>query len=347
MRPGWVASSFNQWAVGVILVTVLVPGHDQGEQIVADPEEIGLDAGVLVGPHGRGDADGPGHHVDALLVLLPVAVRDRQAEQHLAVGAGAVSDLVGQVGQVALVLHLEQDLGRSVGMRRDDDLLGGVALVVEVEATLHPAWVPGQHLVPAVWQRVDLVHLMQLVHLGAQGLGQIQVVGVQLVLRIATAANHAASATRAADAARAFAAEVGIVRFHAGFAKVDPDRSSIERGAAVTLPGLTQHPIGVGHHERDLLHAEHALGLVNVRGQFVSPVGDVGPLLGFEERPGRHVQGLGIDVRTPAHASTTQQQHVVEHFHALDAVHLCCREPHEILQMPVRHGHCAVRDAPP
>src|SRR5215813_5824673 len=104
-------------------------------------------------------------------------------------------------------------------MGRDDDLFGGVGAMLEMFGSLQPAGVPCVHLEAAIVDRHELVHFVELVDLGAKLLGQVEVVGGQLVLRIVAAADAAIPARDAAGTPWSDPAEVRIVDLDAWAAK--------------------------------------------------------------------------------------------------------------------------------
>ena len=110
--------------------------------------------------------------------------------------------------------------------------------------------------------------------------GQTEIILDEGVLGAVPAAGHALATLDAAGAVGADATEVGIRDGLAGClltvgTEEHPDRC---RGVGVTdthlVSDLLHDPVGIGEG-RILDHAEHPLGLVVVRHQFRTPVGDV------------------------------------------------------------------------
>ena len=200
----------------VLLLAVAVVGHQEREQVAADPPVDRLDAGHGVGPDAGGDRHRPRHDVDLLRVALPLLVGPGDREKLFGVGPGPFPELARQAGQAALVLHVMQELGRAVRVGGDDHLLGGVRVVVEVLGALRPAGVAGTDLEPASVERYEVVHLVQLVDLGAELLGEVEIVRRQLVLGVVAAAVVAVAARDAAGAPGSDAAEVRVVGLDAG-----------------------------------------------------------------------------------------------------------------------------------
>ena len=123
----------------------------------------------------------------------------------------------------------------------------------------------------------------------------MQVVEVEGVLGSFPASGHAAAAEGASGALRAASPEVGVGHPLARFAEMDPD---VGRREPLVDPRLGHHgaqhlvPLvqaGVGRH------AEHPpRGLIMGR-ELGVPVGQMGPRVGLEERPGRFLQHCGVD----------------------------------------------------
>ena len=137
-----------------------------------------------------------------------------------------------EAGQPALVLHVQQQLRRAVRVGRDDHLLGGVGVAVQVRGSLRPAGMARVHLEAAALERDEVVDLVELVDLDAELLGQVEVVGRQLVLRVVAAADVALAARDAAGATRPDAAEVRVLGLDARAPEVDADGRLVERLAS-------------------------------------------------------------------------------------------------------------------
>ena len=76
-------------------------------------------------------------------------------------------------------------------MGSDDDLLGGVRVMVEMRRSLRPTRMTRMHLEPASIERDKVIHLMQLTDLDAELFREVEIVGRQLVLGVVAAADVA------------------------------------------------------------------------------------------------------------------------------------------------------------
>ena len=92
------------------------------------------------------------------------------------------------------MLHVMKELRRAIRVGGDDHLLGGVRVTVEMRRSLRPTGMARMHLEPASVERDEVVHLVQLMDLGAELLGQVEVVRRQLVLGVVAAADVAVAA---------------------------------------------------------------------------------------------------------------------------------------------------------
>ena len=132
--------------------------------------------------------------MDLLRVALPLSVGSRDREKLFGVRPRPLAELARQARQTALVLHMKKELRRAIRVGGDDHLLGGVRVTVEMRRPLRPTRMTRMHLEPASLERDELVHLVQLMNLGAELFRQVQVVRRQLVLGIVAAADHAVAA---------------------------------------------------------------------------------------------------------------------------------------------------------
>ena len=146
-----------------------------------------LDAGHRVRPDAGGNRHRPRREPDLLRIFLPLSMGPGDRQKLFGVRPGSLSELARQAGQAACVLHVVQELGRAVGVRGHDDLTGGPGAVMEMRRALGPAGMAGSDFEPAPIERCELVHLVQVVDLDAEFLGQIQVIRRQLVLRVVPA----------------------------------------------------------------------------------------------------------------------------------------------------------------
>src|SRR5690606_15157456 len=90
---------------------------------------------------------------------------------------------------------------------------------------------------------------------------------------------------------------------------------------------------------------EHGLRHVVVRCQLVLPVGDVAPLLVLEERPRRHIEGVGVVERAAADPRAGEKHHVRELVDPLDAVAADLGCPEVLAHVPRRRGEVLVLEA--
>ena len=245
------------------------------------------------------------------------------------------------------MLHVKKELRRAIRVGGDDHLLGGVRVTVEMRRSLRPTGMTRMHLEPASIERDEVVHLVQLMDLGAELFRQVEVVRRQLVLGVVAAADVAVAARDAAGAPRPDPAEVRIVGLDARAAEVDAHRGLVERFPSAHLDrDLLQVPIDVGRHVRVANDAEHPACLVDTRRQLVGPVGDARPSRRVEELLRRDIQGVGIDMRAAAHACAGEDEHVVQVLDPLDPVHLCRGQPQEVRQIPLGLRNVFVFPAP-
>ena len=278
----------------------------------------------------------PGVRLDLVRIALPLAVRPRDREQLLGVRPRPLTELARQARQPALVLHVQQELRRAVRVGGDDHLLGGVGVMVEMRGALRPTRVTRMHLEPAAVERGEVVHLVELVDLGAELLRQVEVVRRQLVLGVVAAADVALAARDATGATRPDPAEVRVLGLDARAAEVHAHRGLVERLPSADLGrDLPHDAIDVGGHVRVANGAEHPRRLVEMRRQLVGPVGDARPLRRVEELLRGDVQRVGVDMRSAAHARAAEDEHIVEVLDPLDPVQLRRGEPQEARQMPL------------
>ena len=164
-------------------------------------------------------------------------------------------------------------------------------------------------------------------------LREVEVVLHQGVLGVVAAAGHALAAVAAGAAVGPGAAEVRVGHRVARL---------LARPAEEDAHGGVPEGVTDPHLDRDLLHhlvgrgvhgvlddAEHPLGLVVVRRQLGLPVGDVGPRRVAVEVLERLVEGVGVDQGAAADARAGQDQAVLDHVDALDAVapDIGCEQP--------------------
>ena len=234
------------------------------------------------------------------------------------------------------MLHVVQELRRAVCVRGDDDLFGGVDVMVKARRPLSPAGMAGADLEPAPLKRRELVHLVQLVDLDAEFLCQVEVIRRQLVLGVVPAAVVAVTAGDTSGPPGSGTAEVRVVGLDARAAEVDAHRSLIERFTSTHLGRDLMHvPVHIGGQVGVADDAEHPPRLVDVRSQFVGPVRDARPFRRIEKLPRRDVQRVGVDMRAAADARAAQDEHVVEVLDPLDPVQLGGGKPQETRQVPL------------
>jgi hypothetical protein len=146
---------------------------------------------------------------------------------------------------------------------------------MEMRRALSPAGMTGPDFEPALIERCELVHLVQIVDLDAEFLGQIQVIRRELVLSVVPAAVVAVAAGNTSGAPGSGAAEVRVVRLDARAAEVDTHRSLVERLPSSQLDRDLLHvPVHVGGQVGVANDAEHPARLVDIRRQLVRPVRD-------------------------------------------------------------------------
>lgn len=166
------------------------------------------------------------------------------------------------------------------------------------------------------------------------------------------AAGHAFAAFVAGGACWSYSAEVwvfdGFLWFAlvAGFfAEEDADWCHAE-GVADShgFCGLFEEFVGVGHCWV-VDNAEHAAGLVVVGGEFVFPVGDVGPLWVVEVGAFWFVEGVGVVEGAATDAGSCEDHDVVEEVDALDAEASDVWCPEEVAEVPGGFGEFVVCEA--
>ena len=200
----------------------------------------------------------PGRDVDPLGIAFPLPVGPRDCKKLLGVRSRPLSELARQAREAARVLHVEQQLGAAVGVGSDDHLFGGVGVMVEVHGALRPTGVAYTHLEATSIERAEFVDLAQLVDLGAELLGQVEVVRRQLVLGVASAADVAVAARDASATPWPDSAEVRIVGVDSRAPEVHTNRRRVERLASPDVDrGLMEVPIDVGRHVRIADDTEH------------------------------------------------------------------------------------------
>ena len=199
---------------------------------------------------------------------------------------------------------------------------------------------------PPPSDRLEIDHLGVGVHGRAVALGEVQVVAVERVLGTDAAARHARPAAGAPDLVGSLPTEVRVGHTGAGLAEPDTDRRAVVGVGHAELVGEAVH-VGVGRGVgRDLVDAEHPLGLVVERRQLGPPVGDVAPLrVGVEGRE-RLVERVRVDQRTATHARTGQDGEVAQRRDPLDAPQAERRRPQEPPQVP-RGARQVPRREPP
>ncbi len=311
--------------------------HRVGTLAVAD----GLDVGVRRRMNRRRDRHPVGQ------VQIRRNLQRRGTDDRLGVGAGQHTQSLRKAGQPARIPHLEQQMLRPPGARGQDQVCGGVGTPVPAQPT---AGANGANLPQPVGALLEAFHRRHRNDLRASGFREAQVVLHQGVLGTVAAPRHAAPAFQAAGALRPRTAKVRVGHrlsgcFGAIRAEEHPDRGGHPGVAAPHVVGdLLDDAVGVGER-RVLHHAQHPLRLLVVRHQLAAPVGDVRPLLVFEERLRWHVQGVGVVQRTAADPSAGQDHHVAQRVDALDAIATELRRPQELAQVPGGLGELLVGEA--
>ena len=146
---GCSTSSLSHDSGRVLLLAVLVVGHQEREQIVSDAP---VDGSMLVTGSGQTpeviDTD-PGVRRIFSGSRFHSSVRPRDREKLLRVRPRSLPELAREAGQPALVLHVQKKLRRAVRVGGDDHLLGGVGVMVEMRGSLRPTGMTRVHLEPA------------------------------------------------------------------------------------------------------------------------------------------------------------------------------------------------------
>ena len=157
--------------------------------------------------------------------------------------------------------------------------------------------------------------------LGAEPLGEPEVVLVEGVLGAVPAPHHAAAAVGAGGAVRPLAAEEGVPHLLAGpLAEEDGDLGGAEGLLAADRPrevleGAVPLPeVGGG------VDAQHPLGGPVVGGERPLPVDPLGPGAALERAVLGHEVGAGVDQRAAADPRPREHQHVAQQGQPLDAV---------------------------
>ena len=149
----------------MLLLAVLVIGHEEREDVASDSPVGRLDARHRIRPDAGGDRHRPRRDVDLLRIALPLPVRPRDREKLFGVRPRSLPEFARQAGQAALVLHVMEELRRAVRVGGDDHLLGGVRVMVQMPGSLSPTGMTRVHLEPASIERDEVVHLVQFVDL--------------------------------------------------------------------------------------------------------------------------------------------------------------------------------------
>ena len=319
-----------------------------GHQRLQQPHRIGTLAvpdGLDVGVRRRVNRRRDRHPVGQ--VQIGRDLHRRGTDDRLGVGPGQHPQALRKTRQPTAIAHPEQQMLRPPGPRGQDQGCGGVRAPVPAQPT---SGAHGVDLPQPVGALLEALHRRHRNNLRASGFREAKVVLHQGVLGAVAAARHAATALQAARALGPRAAEVRVGhgfsrRFGAIRTEEHPDGGGHEGVAAPHLVGdLLDDAVGVGER-RVLYHAQHPLGLLVVRHQLAAPVGDVRPLLVFEERLRRHVQRIGVVQRTAAHSGTGQNHHVAQRMDPLDAVAPELRRPQELAQVPGGLGELLVGEA--
>jgi hypothetical protein len=289
---------------------------------------------VVVGVERRGDRD-------------PLAVVDRgvggdRAQDRLGVGPREVAQPVGDARQYATVAHPVQQLLGTQRAGGEDHLVRGEAAMAPA-AALRRLGRPGVDGVAAAGQRAYSGHGGERMHLRPALLGEIEVVLHQGVLGVVPAPGHALPARPAGVARRPGTTEVRVFDPLAGAAAEEhAHRRGVERVGDAHLVGDLLHYLVGGGPQRVLDHAQHPFGLVEVRRELGTPVGDVAPRGVVVERVQRLVQRVGIDQRAATDTRARQDQAVLEHVDPLDAVHPQRRREQELPGLPRRRRQVVV-----
>ena len=287
---------------------------------------------------GRVERGGDGDTLGQIHVRIDFQLR--RADDGLGVGPGELAELVGQLRQLALVLHLVEQVLRAPRAGCQHDVRGGKGL----RALTNPrARSLGRHIPGAVGQGAQAGYRRHGDDLRAGSFGQGEVVLEQCVLGAVSAAGHALAAFDAACPLGSCAAEVRVVDLLAGLvAEEHTDRGLDEGVSDAHVLGNGLHDLVGGCHVRVANDSEHASRLVVERCGFTAPVGDVGPLLVLEERLRRLVQRVRVVQRATTDARARENQAVAQQVDALNAVATELRRPQEAFEIPAGLGEILV-----
>ncbi|CPU52054.1 Uncharacterised protein [Mycobacteroides abscessus] len=166
--------------------------------------------------------------------------------------------------------------------------------------------------------------------------GQIEIVGLGGVLGVVFAAGHTG---RASDTTRALGSGAAEERVGHRLAGLVAEEDAHVGGVIGVLDAQIfghrqQHLIGRGG-VRSLCDAQHAAGLVVIRGQLGLPVADMRPLLVDVKLLQRLVEGVAVDQRATTHTHRAGDEGLAENRETLGAVTAQRRCPHRLAHVPV------------
>ncbi len=228
--------------------TVDEDGLQHADEVAALAISHGFDVRVVIGMERRRDRD--------TLGVVDVEIACGGGQDRLGIGADHLAQARRQPGQVAALLHVQQQLVGAVGAGGEHHVIGGEGAAPTARpASARPVRL---HDVPAARTRPDGVHGRHRDDLGTGLFGQVEVVLDERVLRSHRTSRHAGAAVGAASAGRAGAAEERVVDRLARLAEEHADRG-VDEGVADShlLGDLADHAVG-GRHLRIRGHAEHA-----------------------------------------------------------------------------------------
>lgn len=301
---------------------------NQAEEAGAAAVAYGFDVAVVVGVQNRGDGESAGD--------VGVFVGLHDAEEGFAVGADEVADASGESGQgVGIFAQGKQQGNGAHDAAGKDDTVGGEGFGLPGigdggagfdEVAAFGAWANAGDFGFGFDSQ-------------AASFGEPEVVVVERVFGVESAAGHAGAALDASGAGGAFAAKIRIFDFFAGFAEVDGYGGFFEVIESAHVPGDGfEYVFGLAA-AGVLGGSEHAARGLVVRGEFLFPVrAQVGPGFGLEEVVSGDGQGVGVDEGAAADADAVHDGDVFHEGHLEQAGHAEFGFPHPASDVPVGFG---------
>jgi hypothetical protein len=288
-----------------------------------------------------GDGDAP----DEVVVVI---LGHRHREDRLGVRAHELAQARGDPRErAAQAAALEQPVRpQRSGGHHDPARAVHAAILAQPRARAHAFDLVALRAVGRA-ERADIAHGAFWHHMGAELLGEVEVVLDERVLGPVRAAHHAATAQAAAGSVGPRSAEERVRDGLSGLAEEHADgRLLVAVGHAELLAELAQEQIG-GVIVRVLNDAEHPLGLGVVRRERGLPVLEARPLAILEERLRRHVQGVREAEAPAADTAAGHHRDMPERGETEDALHPEHRLPEVALQIGGGARQLIVCEAPP